>query len=238
MIGRLWPRDDGERQAAIDAGYDLDEVLDVNRLVAGADVFFAATGVTEGDVLEGVHYTATGATTESLVMRSRSGTVRRISAPHDRAKPREIAFFKAPGKGVHRFTFDGRYAYISPTMEGYVGNIAMILDLKNPEKPEEVCRWWMPGQWTAGGETPTWHGMATRCHHPIRKDDRLYISYWHGGFAIVDIGMTERATWPRQPAAWAAEAVRTIADREARVTIPAGTVAAPVSARSPPGDLR
>jgi hypothetical protein len=76
---------------------------------------------------------------------------------------------------------------MSPTMEGYVGNIAMILDLKNPEKPEEVCRWWMPGQWTAGGETPTWHGMATRCHHPIRRGDRLYISYWHGGFAIVDI---------------------------------------------------
>ena len=105
----------------------------------------------------------------------------------DRSKPREIAFFKAPGKGLHRFTFDGRYAYISPTMEGYVGNIAMILDLKNPEKPEEVCRWWMPGQWTAGGETPTWHGTDTRCHHPIRRGDRLYISYWHGGFAIVDI---------------------------------------------------
>jgi hypothetical protein len=63
----------------------------------------------------------------------------------------------------------------------------MILDLKNPEKPEEVCRWWMPGQWKAGGETPTWHGTDTRCHHPIRKGDRLYISYWHGGFAIVDI---------------------------------------------------
>ena len=90
MLGRLWPRDDEERQAAIDAGYDLDEVLDVDRLVAGNDVFFAATGVTDGDVLDGVHYTATGATTESLVMRSRSGTVRRIAARHDRAKLREI----------------------------------------------------------------------------------------------------------------------------------------------------
>jgi fructose-1,6-bisphosphatase II len=90
MLGRLWPRDDSERQAALDGGYDLDEVLDVNRLVSGDDVFFAATGVTEGDVLEGVHYTATGATTESLVMRSRSGTVRRIAARHDRAKLREI----------------------------------------------------------------------------------------------------------------------------------------------------
>ena len=90
MIGRLWPRDDQERQAAIDAGYDLDEILDVNRLVAGDDVFFAGTGVTDGDVLDGVHYTATGATTESLVMRTRSGTVRRVFARHDRAKLREI----------------------------------------------------------------------------------------------------------------------------------------------------
>jgi fructose-1,6-bisphosphatase II len=91
MLGRLWPRNDDERQALIDAGYDIDEVLDVDRLVAGDDVFFAATGVTDGDVLEGVHYTATGATTESLVMRTRSGTVRRVSAVHDRAKLREIS---------------------------------------------------------------------------------------------------------------------------------------------------
>jgi len=91
LLGRLWPRNDEERQAAIDQGYDLDEVLDVNRLVAGDDVFFAATGVTDGDVLDGVHYTRGGATTESLVMRSRSGTVRRVSARHDRAKLREIS---------------------------------------------------------------------------------------------------------------------------------------------------
>jgi fructose-1,6-bisphosphatase II len=95
MIGRLWPRDDEERQAAIDAGYDLDEILDVNRLVTGDDVFFAGTGVTDGDVLDGVHYTATGATTESLVMRTRSGTVRRIFARHDRAKLREITGARA-----------------------------------------------------------------------------------------------------------------------------------------------
>ena len=90
MLGRVWPRNDDERQAIVDFGLDLDEVLDVDRLVAGDDVFFAATGVTDGDVLRGVHYTATGATTESLVMRSRSGTVRQISARHDRAKLRDI----------------------------------------------------------------------------------------------------------------------------------------------------
>ena len=54
LLGRLWPRDDAERQAAIDAGYDLDEVLDADRLVAGEDVFFAATGVTDGELLQGV----------------------------------------------------------------------------------------------------------------------------------------------------------------------------------------
>ena len=91
MLGRLWPRNHEERQALEGAGYDIAEVLDVDRLIAGNDVFFAATGVTDGDVLEGVHYTATGATTESLVMRTRSGTVRRVSAVHDRAKLREIS---------------------------------------------------------------------------------------------------------------------------------------------------
>jgi fructose-1,6-bisphosphatase II len=91
LRGRLWPRNDEERSAALEQGYDLDEVLDQDRLVAGNDVFFAATGVTDGDVLDGVHYTRGGATTESLVMRSRSGTVRRVSARHDRAKLREIS---------------------------------------------------------------------------------------------------------------------------------------------------
>ena len=87
LLGRLWPRDDGERQAALDAGYDLERILTRDDLVAGEDVFFSATGVTDGDVLEGVRYpSAGGATTESLVMRTRSGTIRRIRATHDRAK--------------------------------------------------------------------------------------------------------------------------------------------------------
>jgi len=91
IIGRLWPRSDEERQAALDAGYDLDEVLDTNRLVSGENIFFSATGVTGGDMLAGVHFEGPeGATTESLVMRSRSGTVRKVHARHDRAKLREI----------------------------------------------------------------------------------------------------------------------------------------------------
>ncbi len=87
ILGRLWPRDDDERRAAVEAGYDLDRVLDVDELIRGDDVFFAATGVTDGDLLQGVRYLSDGhATTESLVMRSRSGTVRKVEARHDRRK--------------------------------------------------------------------------------------------------------------------------------------------------------
>jgi fructose-1,6-bisphosphatase II len=91
ILGRLWPRDDAERSAAIDARYDLERVLTRDELVAGEDVFFSATGVTDGDVLQGVRYPgAGGATTESLVTRSRSGTMRRIRATHDREKLRTV----------------------------------------------------------------------------------------------------------------------------------------------------
>jgi fructose-1,6-bisphosphatase II len=91
QLGRLWPRNDEERQAAVDAGYDLSRVLTADDLVKGDDVFFSATGVTDGDVLQGVRYQGgRGATTESLVMRARSGTVRRISARHDREKLRAL----------------------------------------------------------------------------------------------------------------------------------------------------
>ncbi|MCW3065209.1 MAG: fructose,6-bisphosphatase, class [Solirubrobacterales bacterium] len=90
ILGRLWPRDDEERQAALDAGYDLERVLTADDLVSGDDVFFSATGVTDGDVLQGVRYRGRGATTESLVMRTRSGTVRRVSARHDRDKLRAL----------------------------------------------------------------------------------------------------------------------------------------------------
>ena len=82
LQGRLWPRNDEERRKLVDAGYDVDRVLSVNDLVAGEDLFVAATGVTDGALLRGVRYTGTGAVTESIVMRSRSGTVRRIEAQH------------------------------------------------------------------------------------------------------------------------------------------------------------
>jgi len=80
--GKLWPRDDYERQQLVDAGLDPDRVLATDDLVSGEDVFVAATGVTTGALLRGVRYTADGAVTDSIVMRSRSGTVRRIEATH------------------------------------------------------------------------------------------------------------------------------------------------------------
>ena len=84
--GRLWPRNEDERDRAVAAGYDLDKVLTIDDLVSGEDVFFAATGVTDGDLIEGVRYRGESAWTQSIVMRSRSGTVRLINALHRREK--------------------------------------------------------------------------------------------------------------------------------------------------------
>jgi len=88
---------------------------------------------------------------------------------------------------VHRFDSDDRYAYISSKEDGFLGDIVVIVDLADPANPKRVSRWWMPGQWIAGGELPTWPGRRHRCHHPLRMGDRLYVSYWHGGFVILDI---------------------------------------------------
>lgn len=108
-----------------------------------------------------------------------------VSTP---SSPKLITKWRTHGRGVHRFDFDGRYAYISPTAAGYAGNIVMILDLADPAEPKEVGRWWIPGQWQEGGEPYPWENyVAPRCHHPIRSGDRLYVSYWHHGFYILDI---------------------------------------------------
>jgi fructose-1,6-bisphosphatase II len=91
--GRLWPQDDAERQKALDAGHvlDPDHVLTTDDLVTGDDCFFVATGITDGELLRGVRYRAGGATTHSLVMRSRSGTIRSITSEHQLQKLRAFA---------------------------------------------------------------------------------------------------------------------------------------------------
>jgi fructose-1,6-bisphosphatase II len=86
--GKLWPKDDEERARAIDAGHDLDRVLTTNDLVSGENVFFVATGITDGELLRGVRYRSETATTDSIVMRSKSGTVRRIESEHRLSKLR------------------------------------------------------------------------------------------------------------------------------------------------------
>lgn len=89
LQGRLAPKDDDERQKAIDAGHDVSRVLTTEELVTGENIFFCATGVTDGDLLRGVRYRAGGATTQSIVMRSKSGTVRMIDAQHRLTKLRD-----------------------------------------------------------------------------------------------------------------------------------------------------
>ena len=89
--GRLWPTDDDERQRAIDAGHDLDRVLYTDDLVSGDDCFFVATGITDGELMKGVRYRAGGASTHSLVMRSRSGTIRQIISEHKLSKLKAYA---------------------------------------------------------------------------------------------------------------------------------------------------
>ncbi|MGY0233174.1 class II fructose-bisphosphatase [Longispora urticae] len=97
MQGMLWPRDDDERQKAIDAGHDLDRVLNLDDLVSGDNMFFCATGVTTGDLLKGVRYKAGGAYTQSIVMRSKSGTTRVIDSYHRLEKLRSYSLVDFDG---------------------------------------------------------------------------------------------------------------------------------------------
>jgi fructose-1,6-bisphosphatase II len=88
ILGKLWPKDDAERSRAIDAGHDLSRVLSTDDLVSSDNVFFVATGITDGELMDGVRYRAGGATTHSLVMRSKSGTIRNIHSEHRLTKLR------------------------------------------------------------------------------------------------------------------------------------------------------
>ncbi len=105
----------------------------------------------------------------------------------DKTNPKHIHFEKTFGKGCHRFDMDEKYAYMSTEVEGFVGNILVIYDISNPSKPEEVSRWWLPGQNVAAGETPTWDGAYVRLHHALRTGDKLWAGCWGGGVAAIDI---------------------------------------------------
>jgi fructose-1,6-bisphosphatase II len=103
---QLAPKDDAERQKALDAGYDLDQVLSTEDLVSGENVFFCATGVTDGDLLKGVRYEPGGCTTQSIVMRSKSGTLRMVEGFHRLTKLNEYSAID--------FTGDSSAAYPLP----------------------------------------------------------------------------------------------------------------------------
>ena len=105
----------------------------------------------------------------------------------DKTKPKEIAYVRTHGFGTHRFDADERYAYISTEMEGFVGNILVIYDCRDPAKPEEVSRWWMPGQNIGAGETPDWQGYGNRLHHALRFGDEMWAACWDCGFRIIDV---------------------------------------------------
>jgi len=105
----------------------------------------------------------------------------------NKAKPQLLAYVRTHGFGVHRFDMDADYAYISTEMEGFIGNILVIYDLKNPNKPAEVSRWWMPGQHVAGGEKPTWKGYGNRLHHTMRCGNELWAAVWNAGIRVIDV---------------------------------------------------
>jgi hypothetical protein len=111
----------------------------------------------------------------------------RIYDVSDPSKPKLIHHQLTGGIGVHRFDMDEHYAYISTEMDGFIGNILVTYDMKNPKNPEEVSRWWIPGQNLAVGEKPTWPGKRHRLHHALRFGNEMWASCWHGGFRVVDI---------------------------------------------------
>jgi hypothetical protein len=107
-------------------------------------------------------------------------------------RPRLIHHQLTGGIGVHRFDMDERYAYISTEMDGFVGNILVTYDLSDPARPQEISRWWIPGQHISGGETPSWSGKRHRLHHALRFGNEMWASCWHGGFHVVDVSELSR----------------------------------------------
>ena len=108
----------------------------------------------------------------------------------DRKNPKLLTHVRTHGRGVHRFDMDANYAYISTEMEGFIGNILVIYDLADPKQPEEVSRWWMPGQHLAGGEQPSWVGRRNRLHHALRFGNRLLMM--HAGRVALDVAGEDR----------------------------------------------
>lgn len=104
-------------------------------------------------------------------------------------RPRRVGFFDTGGRGVHRIVYEGGpHAYISATPPGYTGRIWLIVDVSDPTDPTEVGRWWWPGMWAEGGESPDWPEEEQRLvHHAMVWEDRAYLGLWDSGMVIIDI---------------------------------------------------
>lgn len=104
-------------------------------------------------------------------------------------QPREIGFMAVEGFGLHRIWYaGGRYAYASASLAGYTDHIFLVIDMADPAHPEVVGRWWIPGMWRAGGETPTWqHGRRYALHHAIVAGTTAYGSWRDGGLTLLDV---------------------------------------------------
>jgi hypothetical protein len=108
-----------------------------------------------------------------------------ISKP---AAPREIAFMPVDGLGLHRLWYvGGRYAYASCHWQGFTDHVLAIIDMQNPERPEIVGRFWLPGMHKAGGETPSWSGKRYALHHAIVAGNLAHAAWRDGGFTILDV---------------------------------------------------
>ena len=114
--GRLWPQDDDERQRAIDAGHDLDAVLSTDDLVTSENCFFVATGITDGELLRGVRYRAGGVITHSLVMRSKSGTIRLIESHHQLAQAAGLQRHRLRPRPHHGYAVSERILVIGEAL--------------------------------------------------------------------------------------------------------------------------
>ncbi|MGH8874569.1 MAG: LVIVD repeat-containing protein [Acidimicrobiia bacterium] len=109
-----------------------------------------------------------------------------LSDPWD---PKRVGFLDTGGRGVHRIVWEGgRYAYVSARPPGFIERIWLVVDLSDPEHPEQVGRWWWPGMWAEGGETPDWpEGRSWSVHHALVHGDRAYLGFWDGGMVILDV---------------------------------------------------
>ena len=109
-----------------------------------------------------------------------------VSEPPD---PKRIGYFNSGGLGVHRIVYTGgRYAYMSAVPEGFDDRIWIVVDLSDPERPAEAGRWWWPGQWSGGGETPAWpEGRRFAAHHALLDGTTAYLGYGDAGLVVLDV---------------------------------------------------